>query len=255
MREGPPVPFAAYDRIGTRYRRHRRPDPRIAAQVLAALGDASTVLNVGAGTGSYEPRDRRVVAVEPSMIMIRQRPADGAPVVQACAESLPFPKGSFDALQSILSVHHWADRAAGLAECIRIAPRRVLLMFEPAIHNAFWLLDEYLPAAATLEAARAPTVAEVAHTLDAHRVEVVPVPHDCIDGFGWAYWRRPEMYLDENVRACISMLAALSRAELDPGLARLERDIRSGAWEARHRDLLERDTIDGGFRLVIAEDP
>jgi SAM-dependent methyltransferase len=244
---------AAYDLIGRRYARRRRPDRRIGRQILDALDDARRVVDVGAGTGSYEPRDREVVAVEPSSVMITQRPSGAPPVVQARAEELPFPDRTFDAALAIFTVHHWPDRRRGLGELVRVAPRRVVLTFEPAVHNAFWLWRDYVPAAAELEVSRAPTVAEVADAIGAARIEVVPVPWDCVDGFGWAYWRRPEAYLDEEVRSCISCLAALDPADVEPGIERLRADLASGAWHHRNADLLEREVVDGGYRLVIAE--
>ena len=243
----------AYDVIGRRYARHRRPDPRIARQILDALGDADSVLDVGAGTGSYEPRDRHVVAVEHSSVMIAQRSRGSPPVVQGRAEELPFPDRAFDAALAIFTVHHWPDRRRGLAELVRVASRRVVLTFDPAGHGDFWLWREYVPAAAALEMARAPSVEEVADAIDATRVEVVPVPWDCADGFGAAYWRRPEAYLDEDVRSCISCLAALPPSDVEPGIERLRSDLAGGAWSRRHADLLERDSLDGGYRLVIAD--
>lgn len=243
----------AYDRIGRVYSRHRRPDPRIARSIRQALGYARTVINVGAGAGSYEPDDREVVAVEPSAVMIRQRRSGSVSVVQACAEALPFPERAFEAAMAILTVHHWPDRVTGFAEMNRVARRRMVLCFDPEIHNQFWLLRDYLPAAADLECSRAPRLDEVVESLGATRVEVVPVPHDCVDGFGWAYWRRPDAYLDPDVRSCISMLAQLDETQLDAGLEQLAEDLSSGRWARRYAHLLERESIDGGFRLVVAD--
>jgi SAM-dependent methyltransferase len=243
----------AYDDIGHVYAQYRRPDPRIQAQLWAALADAPTVVDIGAGTGSYEPLDRPVIAVEPSAVMIGQRPPDSAPSVRAFAQSLPFATNAFGAAMAVLCVHHFPDVAAGLAEMRRVAPRLAILTFEPAIHNRFWLVDEYIPAAAQLEASRAPSVDFVADAIGATQVDVVPIPHDCEDGFGWAYWRRPEMYLDPSARQCISMLAQLRAADVQPGIDRLREDLRTGAWHRRHADLLELDTIDGGYRLVVTK--
>jgi SAM-dependent methyltransferase len=237
---------ALYDTIGRSYREHRRPDPRIAAYIDRALGDAATVVNVGAGTGSYEPQDRTVVAVEPSLTMIRQR--RGGAVVQAAAEAIPLPTASFDAAMAIITIHHWADWRAGLAELRRVAERVVVLGFDAALHNAFWLIDEYLPGAPVQAT---PSLDEVIDALGAVDVIPISVPHDCVDGFFGAYWRRPEAYLDPAVRACISALAGGRDAEHRPGLDRLAADVASGAWRARHRDLLERDTYDVGMRLVV----
>jgi ubiquinone/menaquinone biosynthesis C-methylase UbiE len=241
-----------YDDIGVLYSRHRRADPRIADLVTLAIGHAQSIVDVGAGTGSYEPKNRKVVAVEPSEVMIRQRSRESAPILRAVAEALPFSDKSFDAAMTILSVHHWSDPRRGLAELCRVAHRRVVLTFEPAIHNRFWLFAEYLPKLQMLlDGQSTPSVEEVAELIDASVVEVVPIPHDCTDGFGWAYWRRPHAYLDPEIRACISALAMLEPADLQAGLLSLQEDLRTGAWKERHGDLLSREAIDGGFRIVI----
>ena len=241
-----------YDDIGVLYSRHRRADPRIADLVASAIGHAQSIVDVGAGTGSYEPENRKVVAVEPSEVMIRQRSRESGPIVRAVAEALPFSDKSFDAAMTILSVQHWSDPRRGLAELCRVAHRRVVLTFEPAIHNGFWLFAEYLPKVQILLGQRStPSVDEVAELIDASVVEVVPIPHDCIDGFGLAYWRRPHAYLDPEIGACISALAMLEPADLQAGFLSLQEDLRTGAWEERHGGLLTREAIDGGFRIVI----
>jgi SAM-dependent methyltransferase len=237
-----------YDRIGVGYAAHRRPDPRIAATLLVALGDFRTVVDVGAGAGSYEPRTKQVVAVEPSPVMIAQRRPESASVVRARAESLPFADRRFDAGMAVLSVHHWSDPKAGLGELARVSRRQVVLGFDPDVHRRFWLFD-YLPEAAAR--ADGPAVSEVAEALGADRVEVVPVPHDCVDGFCWAYWCRPRAYLDAGVRSAISCLARCDASTLQPGLDRLAADIESGEWERRYGHLEELEAIDGGYRLVV----
>lgn len=244
---------AAYDEIGPSYATFRNPDPRIARMIGAALGDARTVLDVGAGTGSYEPADREVVAVDPSPVMIAQRPANAPPVVIATAESLPFPDNCFDAAMAVLTVHHWADPAIGLAEMRRVSRRQVVLTFDPEIHNRFWLITDYVPAAGVIEASRAVPLSAVVDGLGASRVQPVPIPHDCADGFGWAYWRRPEKYLDPQARACISMLAQSDPILVEEGMMRLCKDLASGEWARRYHSLLQQDWIDGGFRLVVAD--
>ena len=240
-----------YDEIGTAYAGLRRPDPRIAAQIVEALGDATSILDVGAGTGSYEPPGNHVVAVEHSTVMIRQRPNGSAPAAQGTAEHLPFRDNTFDAAMALLTVHHWRDTKRGLLELRRVARRTVILTFDRNVHNSFWLIREYLPAAGRLTSSQPPAVEEIAAAVGAHRVDTVPVPHDCVDGFGWAYWRRPERYLDPVARGAISMLATLGPADLDPGLERLAADLASGRWHERHAGLLDLDSIDGGFRLII----
>ncbi len=244
---------AVYDGIGRAYSRHRRPDPRIAAQVELALGDAATILDVGAGTGSYEPAGAQVTAVEPSPVMAAQRPAGAGPVVRAVAERLPFADGDFDAAMAVLTVHHWADVRAGLAEMARVARRLVVLTFDPPVHFRFWLLDEYVPEVRELASAVVPGAHQVADMIGADRVEVVPVPADCVDEFLWAHWRRPERYLDPEVRSCMSGLALLAPQLVDERMARLQADLDAGIWHARHRDLLQLDAIDGGFRLVVRD--
>ena len=239
-----------YDRIGQGYAAVRREDPRLAAAIHAALGDARTVVNVGAGAGSYEPRDRDVIAVEPSPVMLAQRPVGAAPAVQATAESLPFADGAFDAAMAVLSDHHWPDRAAGLRELRRVASRRtVLFQCDLEAQKGFWLLRDYLEP----DWEGAMTMTEIAGHLGAQRVEPVPIPHDCRDGFFVAYWRRPHAYLDPRVRDGISVFRLMPQVEVDEAIARLRADLESGAWARNNADLLEREQLDLGFRLVIAE--
>lgn len=218
---------------------------------MSALADSRTVVNVGAGTGSYEPTDRFVLAVEPSAEMVKQRPSGAALCVRATAEHLPLLDHSFDAAMGILTIHHWSDPVAGLRELVRVAHRVVVFAYEPAIHSTFWLWQEYFPAAARVSAASEMPIEQVAEVVGADRIEPVLVPHDCSDGFGPAYWRRPTAYLDPDVRSCISGLARLPVNDLRPGLDRLRRDLDTGAWHTRHRDLLNLDAIDAGLRLVV----
>jgi SAM-dependent methyltransferase len=241
----------AYDRIGAVYARHRRPDPRLQAQIDRALGDAERVVNIGAGTGSYEPLGRRVVAVEPSAVMISQRRTPGTVVVQTVAEDLPFEDDSFDAAMAIFTVHHWSDPVAGLRQMARVAPRVVVLTFDPVVHNTFWLVQDYLPESNALASTNCLGPEAVAETIGANDIEIVPVPADCIDGFNWAYWRRPAAYLDPEVRACISGLALLDDALVAARMEKLRSDLVDGTWDERHGDLMDEDSIDGGLRLVI----
>jgi SAM-dependent methyltransferase len=239
-----------YDSIGKSYTDFRREDPRIAARIRTALGDARTVVNVGAGAGSYEPRDLEVTAVEPSETMIAQRPEGAAPVVRASAEELPFEDGSFDAAMVVLSDHHWREHDRGLAELRRVARRVVLLTWDPATVHDFWLVSDYLPCFEDLitEGFR---IEQTIEALGGVRVEALPVPHDCVDGFMGAYWRRPHAYLDPHVRASISACALMDGACLEEGMARLKADLHSGAWERRHAELLELEELDLGYRLLI----
>jgi SAM-dependent methyltransferase len=237
-----------YDAIGRGYRRYRRPDSRLAAAIEEALGDAASVVNVGAGTGSYEPPHRRVVAVEPSTVMIRQRPAGSAPVVQASATDLPFRRAAFAASLAVLTIHHWPDQVGGLAELARVArDRTVLVTWDPETAG-FWLTEEYFP---ELDVDRRifPSMGELRRALGPVEVHPFPVPHDCTDGFAGAYWRRPEAYLDPGVRGAIS---TFSKFDAEPGLARLRRDIADGTWQRRHGHLALRSELDLGYRIVVA---
>jgi SAM-dependent methyltransferase len=241
---------ALYDRIGRSYIATRGEDPRIAAAIRAALGDARTVLNVGAGTGSYEPRDRSVTAVEPSAVMRAQRPPWAAPCIDARAEALPFEDGSFDATMAVLSDHHWENRLAGLRELRRVGRRAVVFQWDPGFAGAFWLARDYLP---SFPGPQRVSHADAAAALGVTGSVPVPIPHDCRDGFLTAYWRRPEAYLDATVRANISVFALLPPAEVDAMVASLRAELESGEWERRNADLLERDELDLGYRILIAE--
>jgi len=243
-----------YDTIGATYTVTRRTEPRIAAQIWAALGDARTVVNVGAGTGSYEPGDRDVTAVEPSALMRAQRPPDAAPCIAGVAESLPFDDGSFDAAMAICTVHHWPDPIAGLREMRRVAGRVVVLTFdgdETLWRDRFWLTRDYLPEVEDLLAGW-PSIGELAGAIGA-RVEPVLIPWDCADGFFEAYWRRPEAYLDERVRRGISVWARLGPEAERRAVDGLRDDLASGRWVERNRDLLDLDAADLGLRLLVSE--
>jgi SAM-dependent methyltransferase len=245
---------ALYDRIGVTYTATRGEDPRLAAAIHAALGDAVTVVNVGAGTGSYEPRDRKVVAIEPSAVMIAQRPPDAAPAIIATAEALPLADDGVDAAMAVLTDHHWADRAQGLREMRRVARRRaVVFQHDPAVAERFWLTRDYLPT--FLRRLRGKVLAEMMRPLGDVEIRPVPIPHDCRDGFLAAHWRRPRAYLAPAVRAGISVFAMLPEEEVATAVERLRADLESGAWERRNADILDRDELDLGFRLVVAEYP
>lgn len=241
---------AKYDSIGLNYSALRQPDPRIAAAIDAALGSAETVLNVGAGAGSYEPTTRHVTALEPSGEMIRQRPATAAGAVQGYAEDLRFPDQSFDASMAILTVHHWRDKQRGLHEMRRVTRDRIVILTFDASHRGAWLND-YLPELPVLDEAQMPGISDYERWLGPVRTEVVPIPHDCTDGLLYAYWRRPAAYLDPQVRSGSSSFWAIRDA--DVGLLRLEADLASGEWQRRYGDLLKLDSLDLGYRLVVAD--
>ena len=241
---------AVYDAIGRGYAGSRRPDPRVRAHLDEALGAARTVVNVGAGTGSYEPAST-VVAVEPSLVMVQQRPAGSAPAVRAVAEMLPFADGAFDAALAVLTTHHWTDPAVGLAELVRVSRRQVVLTWDQHFSTShFWFVRDYLPEAAERELSMAALDAVVAQWPDA-TVTVVPVPHDCVDGFFAAWWRRPEAFLSPVVRASISGIALLDPAVVEGAVTRLAADLQSGDWHRRYGDLLGLDQLDCGYRLVV----
>ena len=241
-----------YETICTGYAAVRRPDARIERLIHAALGDARTVVNVGAGTGNYEPVDRRVVAVEPSVEMLAQRPPDAAPAVQAVAEALPFSDLTFDAALATLTLHHWSDLSAGLGELRRVAQRQIILLFEPSMNHRFWLWD-YFPQALTMASdVEAPGVADLRNRLQIRSVTTVPIPADCTDGFAGANWRRPEAYLEASVREGISSIAQLPPEVAALGAGHLARDISSGTWDSRYGALRALTEYDLGYRLVVA---
>ena len=236
-----------YDTIGLNYADLRRPDARIAARIDAALGNAQTVINVGAGTGGYEPTDRHITAVEPSAEMIKQRRTSGATAIQGHAEDLPFEDNTFDAAMATLTIHHWTDKAKGAREMRRVArDKLVFLTFDPAFHD-FWLVD-YFPALITLDDGQMPPLTDYESWLGPVSISPVPIPHDCTDGFLAGYWKRPAAYLDERARAAMSSFWKIG--DVSDGLARLRSDLDSGAWEQRYADLLNLEELDCGYRLV-----
>jgi SAM-dependent methyltransferase len=241
-----------YDTIGATYTVTRRTEPRIAATIWAALGDARTVLNVGAGTGSYEPLGRDVIAVEPSAVMRAQRPAGAAPCVAATAESLPFADQSFDAAMAVSTVHHWQDPIAGLREMRRVARRVVVFTFDASDtgwRRRFWLTRDYLPEVADLLVGR-PSLTEQARAIGA-RTEPVLIPWDCADGLFEAYWRRPGAYLDDRVRRGVSVWARVGPEAEQRAVRSLRDDLVSGRWAERNRDLVVLDAAELGLRLLV----
>jgi SAM-dependent methyltransferase len=231
------------------YSELRKPDPRIATLIENALGTAETILNVGAGTGSYEPTGRQVTAVEPSLQIIRQRSTKVARVIQGYAEELPFDDNSFDASMAILTVHHWADKERGLREMRRVTRGRIVLLTFDPLHRGAWL-TEYLPELLALDEVQMPRMFDYERWLGSVQISPVLIPHDCTDGFLYAYWRRPAAYLDARIRSGSSAFRSIRNAE--EGLARLQQDLESGEWERRYSKLLTLDTYDVGYRLVTA---
>jgi SAM-dependent methyltransferase len=241
-----------YDVIGATYTATRRAEPRVEEQIRAALGGAQRIVNIGGGTGSYETAGPVVAAIDPSPVMLAQRPPGAAPAAQGVAEHLPFRDGAFDAALAIFTIHHWTDWRAGMAEVRRVAGRVVILTWDPAIQDHFWLTQEYLPEALTDDQFVDIPFADLDDALGGIRVEPVPVPADCQDGFFAAYWARPEAYPDPTVRAGISCCALLDQTLVESRIARLAADLESGAWDKVHPSLRTQRELDVGYRLVIS---
>lgn len=243
-----------YDEIGVNYTDFRQADPRIEARVWAALGDARSVVNVGAGTGSYEPRDREVIAVEPSSLMIAKRPEGAVPALQGVAEALPLDDKSVDAAMAIFTVHHWHDLGAGLAEMRRVARRRIVLATIDAEINArIWTLAEYFPEAMALEEEVMPSIAALEASLPEATIEAVPMPSRCRDEFTSALWDRPELFLEPATLRASSLWHRLPTEVIERGQERLRADLESGSWDERHGHLRTLPELDIGLRLVCAD--
>lgn len=246
--------MARYDEIGTTYTETRRADPHIAAAIRDALGDASSVANVGAGAGSYEPEDREVVAVEPSRTMIERRPVGAAPVHQGTAEALPLEDSSVDAAMALFTIHHWRDVSKGLAELRRVARRRVVILtWDKAFAGAYWLTREYVPELEDWTVKHYPSIDEVEAGVGPLERRVLPIPRDCRDGFLRSFWARPERYLDEHVRKNISQFNLIEPTAVARGLGRLADDLASGAWDRRHGRLRTLEALDLGYRILVAQ--
>lgn len=248
------TPAPAYERIGLSYSDVRRADPRFEAAVWEGLGDARTVLNVGAGAGSYEPRDREVIPVEPSLVMIAQRPVDAVTAIRGVAESLPLADKSVDATMGVFTMQHWSDVDRGLAEVRRVTRKRiVLLTLDVEVTAEMWLCRDYLPEISKHDRETFPSIDRLKAILPRARVAVVPVPSDCTDGFCVGLWSRPEAHLDPEVRRASSVWHLLPSDVVEIGLDRLRRDLDSGAWDRRHGHLRTQAELDIGLRLVTAE--
>ncbi len=240
---------ARYDSIGTNYSTQRLPEPTWQAEINAALSGSERIVNVGAGTGNYEPEGRFVIGVEPSRTMLDQRQSGTS--VQGVAEALPFPDRSFDAALAILTVHHWADRASGLQEMARVAPRQVLFIFEPLMAHGHWITSYFDSMNAT--ETNAPGIDDIAEHLNIVEVRTLWVPAVCRDGVAAAYWARPEKYLDPEVQASASYLAMMEPDVRNRGISKLGQDLESGRWDEKYGHLRSQDRADYGYRLAIAE--
>jgi SAM-dependent methyltransferase len=246
-------PSVDYERHGRTYASHRASDPRIAARIHEALGDAQTVVNVGARTGSYEPDDRWVLAVEPSATMRAQRPPEAAPAIDARAEALPFDDDSFDAAMACVTIHHWDPSQVGLAELRRVARGPVVVFTFDLAGLPAWQHD-YLAEGVEIELPRFQSIDSVAATFGGRtRVETIPTPADCTDGFFEAFWNRPERLLDPAVRAAQSMWALLPPGAEERIVERLGASLSSGEWDAEHGHLRELSEREGALRLVVSE--
>lgn len=245
---------AAYDSLGVNYSEFRRPDPRIEARIWAALGNARSVVNVGAGTGSYEPDDLEVIAVEPSPLMIAKRPEGAAPALLGSAESLPLDDKSVDAAMATLTIHHWSDLEVGLAEMRRVARKRIVLFTIDAEKNSeIWTLSEYFPEAAQAEREKMPSMDFLKTKLPNATIDVVPAPSHCRDEFTSALWDRPELFLEPRVLQASSLWHQLSPELIAQGQQRLRSDLASGRWDEKHGHLRTLPEVDIGLRLVCEE--
>ena len=247
---------ARYDRIGVGYGRTRREDPRLAALIHRALGDARTVVNVGAGAGAYEPRDRHVLAIEPSDVMAAQRPPELAPAIRASAAELPLRDASVDAAMAVLTIHHWdEERERGVRELRRVARGPVVILtYDPDVCSQMWLLADYLPEVAELDRRTFPPIERVVDWLGGW-VDVTPVPvsRDTPDWSLGSFWAHPERVLDEQARSATSGFARMDPVIVERVVAAVERDLRDGSWDRRYGHLRGLDELDVGARLVVAE--
>ncbi|MDP9336862.1 MAG: methyltransferase domain-containing protein [Actinomycetota bacterium] len=245
---------AFYDTIGVGYASIRRPDPRLHTEISAALGAYGRVLNVGAGTGSYEPADRDVVAVEPSRLMIAQRPPDTGPPVLGVAELLPIASRSVDAAMAIFSIQHWSDIAAGIAEMVRVSRKSIVLVtIDTEALAAHWMVSEYAPEILDVHASGFPSISFLLDQLPGAMSTPWLVPTDCTDAFFVALWSRPELYLQPEVRAATSVWHQLPQETVDAVLARLADDLKTGRWDERHGELRTCPALDVGVRIVRAD--
>ena len=240
-----------YDRIGSGYSRRRNPDTRIAQLIGQALSDNMLIANVGAGTGSYEPSNKVVIAIEPSAEMIAQRTSAGGRVLRSTAENIPLRDKSVDASMAVLTIHHWRNWKGGIAELNRISRHRIAVMTWDPGHSGFWLVQRYLPEILEIDRAIFPRLEEITQLLGRSQVKVVPVPHDCSDGFLGAYWNRPQEYLDPDVRSAISTFRRV--AQVEEGLAWLQAELSDGSWARMYGELGLRRELDVGYRLIIAD--
>jgi SAM-dependent methyltransferase len=248
-------PAFNYDKLGQKYAGYRQTDPGIAAYVNKALGNAKTVLNVGAGAGSYEPTDRYVVAVEPSLIMRQQRLINNKfPAINAKGDNLPFDDNSFDATMAMVTIHHWPDMDKGLKELRRVTKEQVIIMtFDPAALDKFWNVH-YFPELIEVEKARYPTIEFIRNSLGGNcEVVEVPIPFDCVDGFQEAFYGRPEAFLEKEVRLSQSAWGFLGDDVQERIVKSLEDDLKSGEWDKKYGHYRTQPTFTCALRLIISK--
>ena len=242
---------ADYGLIGRGYARFRRPDPRISAKILEALADARSVLNVGAGAGSYEPTDRHVTAVEPSASMRAQRPQNLPMAVEATADELPFPDAHFDASMATFTVHQWPDLRAGLSEMRRVTRGPiVILTCDPQALDRCWLHD-YAPELIAVEAGRYPSIGEIAEAVGGADIREAPIPLDCTDGFNEAYYGRPERLLEEEARLACSGWSFVAAAAVQRFVNRLGADLADGTWDRQYGHFRKMPEFLGPLTLIV----
>lgn len=239
-----------YDKIGAEYSQSRKADPRIKSIIHGELRGAKTIINIGAGTGSYEPEDANVLAIEPSNLMISQRPKHAAVAIQASAESLAYPNNAFDLAMALLSIHHWSDVNQGLKEMKRVSKRQIIFTWDPE-HAGFWLTQDYFPEILNIDKKIFPRLDHIQAVLGPLKLTSIPIPHDCTDCFGSAFWRRPKAYLSPSIRSAMSTFQKISTVE--KGVKKLKHDIESGLWNKRYGHLLQRESLDLGFVLLSSK--
>ncbi|MCR9249115.1 MAG: methyltransferase domain-containing protein [bacterium] len=239
-----------YDKIGINYSSQRQTDPRLAAQLHKELEGATKILNIGAGTGSYEPKNMDLIALEPSQEMINQRKPGSHPVVQGFADNLLFEKDSFSHTMTVLSMHHWQNRAKAFEEINRVTTDKFVAISWNSDINPFWLTRDYFTEIFEIDQDIFPDLEELHNHFDNVKITPLMIPEDCIDGFLAAYWKRPEAYLSEHVRNSISSFSKITR--LDEGLQKLQKDLDSGEWQKKNSDLLDKTELDVGYQLITA---
>ncbi len=249
-----PTSQPRYDRIGRGYSNYRREDPELRRRLHGALGPARSVVNVGAGAGSYEPDDRHVIAIEPSDVMAAQRPPDRPPAIKAYADSLPIRDGGVDAAMAVLSLHHWDDgREAGVREMRRVARESVVLVtYDPRVCGRMWLMADYLPEVAEMDHAIFPLPEVIAGWLGGARIEIVPTSAATPDWNLGSFWAHPERVLDEGARNATSGFARQPREVVERVVTNVRRDLDDGTWDRKHGHLRQLDELDVGLRLIIA---